>query len=103
MTEPEPQALPEPATPEEVAQLLAILRAIVATTLTYRKDFSLRLTERQRQRAYGIGVRVAMTTDGVVHAWLEPVRPNMRHGVPYLGPNHPRRAAAPEPAAEEVP
>lgn len=78
-----------PATPDESAFLLALLRATLATILTTRKDFRLRITERQREKAFGVVVRVAMTTDGAIEAWLEPPVDGMRHGVPYLGPNHP--------------
>lgn len=78
---------PVPANPEETAALLAMLRAIVATTLTYRKGYRLRITERQRERAYGVLVRVVLDADGTIEAWLEPERTDMRHGVPYLGPS----------------
>lgn len=90
-------AAPPPASPDEVAALLGLLRATVATVLTYRKDFRMRITAKQRERAAGVLVRVAMTSDGTIETWLEPPVDGMRQGVPYLGPLHPSRNQEPTP------
>jgi hypothetical protein len=84
-----------PARPDEVADALQIMRAALAGLAAGRKDYRLKVTKRQRERAVGALVRVALTTDGNIEVWLEAPTEAMRTGVVYLGPNHPR---AEEPA-----
>lgn len=75
----------DPATPGEAAVLVDLLRVIVAHVLVGRKGYHLRISKAAQDRyPEGVLVHVVTTTAGDIEAWLEPARPDMRRGVPYV-------------------
>jgi hypothetical protein len=80
----EPREPRVPATPGESAFAFGVIRAALACVVAGRKDFRLRITKGQQDRVSGVLLRVGVTKEGHIDAWLEPPRDDMRHGVPYI-------------------
>lgn len=72
-----------PATPVESATSFDMMRVLLFHACARRKT-PLRVTLAQMQQAAPGMLRVVLTKDFAIEAWIETSQPDMRRGVPYV-------------------